>query len=259
MNDVVVVYDEDLHAQSPCWHASVIASNIAPDLRERFAVLVRGVRVGHHAGAGLQVRDVVLDHDRADVDAGVEVAGVAQIADRAAVEAALHRLQLVDDLHRPDLRRAGERARGEHRAQRVHRAGLGPQRAAHGRDDVHHVRVGLDAHQLADLDRPELAHAPEVVAAQVDEHHVLGALLLVAQQLVRDAQVLLGARRPRAGPGDRPHLGAAARHLHQRLRGRARDREVVPLEEVHVRRRVHDPQAAVDGEGLDRTRPGPAL
>ena len=72
--------------------------------------------------AGLHVRDAVLDDDGADVDAGVEVARVGQVADRAAVGAALDRLELVDDLHRADLRRARQRARGQRRAQRVHRA-----------------------------------------------------------------------------------------------------------------------------------------
>src|SRR6266487_2736588 len=64
--------------------------------------LVLGLGVGHRAAAGLDVGDAVLDDDRADVDAGVEVAGVAEVADRATVSAALDRLELVDDLHRAD-------------------------------------------------------------------------------------------------------------------------------------------------------------
>ena len=66
-----------------------------------------------------------------------------------------------------------------------------------------HVRVGLDAHERLDLDRAVLAHAPEVVAAEVDEHHVLGPLLLVGQQLVGDPAVLVGGAAARAGAGDR--------------------------------------------------------
>ena len=92
--------------RSACRHASSIASNIAPAFASVSRYSYAGSESATTPRAGLHVRDVVLDHDRADVDAGVEVAGVAQIADRAAVEAALHRLELVDDLHRPDLRRA---------------------------------------------------------------------------------------------------------------------------------------------------------
>ena len=70
------------------------------------------------------------------------------------------------------------------------------------------VGVGLDDHQLVDLDRAVLADPAEVVAAEVDEHHVLGALLGVLEQA-------LGARRSsssspaRVGAGDRPGLDAA--------------------------------------------------
>ena len=66
---------------------------------------------------------------------------------------------------------------------------------------MHHVAVGLHRHEVLDLDGAVLAHAPEVVAPEVHEHHVLGALLLVLEQLAGDADVLLGvgAARPRAG------------------------------------------------------------
>ena len=46
--------------------------------------------------------------------------------------------------------------------------------------------------------RAVLAHAAEVVAAEVDEHHVLGALLLVGEQVLRD-RLVLARRRRRAG------------------------------------------------------------
>ena len=49
--------------------------------------------------------------------------------------------------------------------------------------------------KLLDLDRPVLAHAAEVVAAEVDEHHVLGPLLGVGEQLLGDRAVLLGGVR----------------------------------------------------------------
>ena len=75
---------------------------------------------------------------------------------------------------------------GSTRAQRVHRADLGAQRPATDGDDVHDVRVGLDGHERVDLDRAVLADAAEVVAAEVDEHHVLGALLLVGEQVGGD-------------------------------------------------------------------------
>ena len=43
---------------------------------------------------------------------------------------------------------------------------------------------------VSTVDRAVLADAAEVVAAEVDEHHVLGALLLVGEQVLGDPRVL---------------------------------------------------------------------
>ena len=183
---------------------------------------------------------------------------VAQIADRAAVEAALHRLQLVDDLHRADLRRARERAGRQAGAQRVHRAAAsGRSVPRHRGDDVHHVRVGLDRSSARSTSTaPELAHAARGRCGRGRRaSRARRAPSRPRAARLRTRRSSSGRRRPRARAGDRAHLGAAAGHLHQRLRRRARDREVVELEEVHVRRRVDDAQPAVDRE---RPRPGRA-
>ena len=107
-------------------------------------------------------------------------------------------LELVDDLHRADLRRPGERPGGQRRAQHVHRADPVAQRARDLADDVEDVRVGLDDHVLVDRHGAVLADAAEVVAPEVDQHHVLGALLRVGEQRLGLAAVLLLGRR-RAG------------------------------------------------------------
>ena len=122
-----------------------------------------------------------------------------------------------------------------------------------------HVRVGLDGHERVDVHGAELAHAAEVVAAEVDEHHVLGALLLVGQQLLGDRLVVVDRRAARAGAGDRPRRDVAAGDRDQRLGRGADDLEVLEVEEVHVRRRVDGAQAAVDRERLDRHLGRPAL
>ena len=55
--------------------------------------------------------------------------------------------------------------------------------------------------------RAVLAHAAEVVAAEVDEHHVLGALLLVGEQLARRCARSSSACAPR---GRVPAIGRVA-------------------------------------------------
>ncbi len=88
---------------------------------------------------------------------------------------------------------------------------------------------------------------------------MLGALLLVGEQLLGDAPVLLGARAARARAGDRARLDSPVVDGHERLGAGAGDLEVAEVEEVHVRARVDRAQAAVDRERLDRDLRRPAL
>ena len=74
------------------------------------------------------------------------------------------------------------------------------QRAAHAGDHVDDVRVELHAHELVDAHAARHAHAPQVVAPEVDEHHVLGALLLVGAQVGDEAPVLGGVAPRRRVP-----------------------------------------------------------
>ena len=73
------------------------------------------------------------------------------------------------------------------------------------RHDVHHVRVALDKHQVAHLHRAVFTHAAYVIAAQIDEHHVLGKFFFVRAQFLltlrdlRPHRVRAGAFRRLAG------------------------------------------------------------
>ena len=89
---------------------------------------------------------------------------------------------------------------------------------------------------------PGPADAREVVAAEVDEHHVLGAVLLGGEQPLGVAL----ARLRRAG--DRVQRGARALALDERLGRGADEREAVELEQEEVRRRVDAAQRAVERE-----------
>jgi hypothetical protein len=124
---------------------------------------------------------------------------------------------------------------------------------------VHHVAVVLDGHEALDRHRAVFAHPPQVVAPEVDEHDVLGALLLVGEQLGGQSRVLLEVRAARARAGDRPGRDPAARDGDERLRAGAGDLEVAEVQEVHVRAGVDRAQAAVDRERLDLHRRRPAL
>ena len=92
----------------------------------------------------------------------------------------------------PDRVPAGKAASTTSRAERPR---LNP--ALHRRLQMHDVAVPADVHELHHLDRARPAHPAQVVAAEVDQHHVLRALLGVGQQLGLQRRVL-GRRRHRA-------------------------------------------------------------
>ncbi len=117
---------------------------------------------------------------------------------------------------------------------------------------MHDVAVALDRHQLRDLDRAVVADAAEVVASEVDEHHVLGRLLLVRAQLLAEQRVLDVGRAARARPRDRAVVDAPARAAHEHLGRGAEDRRLPELQIEHVGRRVDGAKRAVDLERVGR-------
>ena len=112
--------------------------------------------------------------------------------------------------------------------------------------------VPLEHHQLLDLLGAEGDDAPDVVAGEVDEHHVLGALLRVLGELGGHAAVVGIGAAATAGPGDRPADDPAVEQLDHRLGRRADERRLRVTHEVHVGRRVDLAQHAVHVERVDR-------
>ena len=199
-----------------------------------------------------------------------QVAGVVGVEDGAAVDAAAGGLQFLDDLHGADFGRAGERSGGEAGAEGVDGGELRAELPSIVADQVHDVRVALDVHEICHLDGAVFADAADVVAAEVDEHDVLGAFLLVggASRARRRGRLLRSRRaggcRRWGGTRSRPafdadeQLGRGADDVGgltpRSLCGAAAllpTRSCGEAQEVHIRRRVDDAQGAVDGEGID--------
>src|SRR5690606_37026303 len=148
------------------------------------------IRIGHDPGAGAEADFGALHLGAADQDVEVEVAVAVEPAHRAGVAAAAGALEFGNHLHAAHLGAAGDRAAGERGHDHVARAGVGAQAAAHVADDVVHVGVALDRHQFVDLDAAGHAHATQVVALQVHQHHVFGALLGVADEFAHPGLVV---------------------------------------------------------------------
>ena len=172
------------------------------------------------------------------------------VADGARVRTPPSALELRDQLHRPHLRCAGDRSRREACAQQVERRDAVAQVARHLRDEVRHVGVAFYLEELLDLDGARHADTREIVAAEVDEHHVLGSILLGCEQPLGIAVASLGRA------GDRVDAGAASLALDERLGRRSDQREPVELEQEEIRGRVDTTQRAVE---LQRRRRGGSL
>ena len=196
----------------------------------------------------------VLQHDGAERDARIAVAVEAEVAHGARVHAALGFFQLGDDLHGSDFRRAADGAGGEGCAHHVVGGTVGAQAALDVADDVHDVRVALNDHEVVHFHAREFARAAHVVAREVHEHEVLGALLRIGEEFGGVRVVLGGSRAAFAGAGDRADfdfavhgadvdLGAAADEAE---RGASLRRWEFHAE--HVGRRIHETQRAVERE-----------
>ena len=105
-----------------------------------------------------------------------------------------------------------------------------------------HVRVAFDRHQFVDFDAAGHADAAEVVAFEVDQHHVFGALLRIADQ-VADARRIVVALEARARAGDGAGFDEIAAHRHQPFRRGADHGPAIAREHAGERRGIVRAQA----------------
>ncbi len=218
----------------------------------RLLELALGHAAGHDPGARVEVGDAVLQDRAADRDRRVQVAVVAEVADRAAVEAPPLALGRGDQLHRPHLGRPREGPGREDAAQGVERVEAGrhlPLDVAHQVEDV---AVALHLHVLGDPHRARPGDTPEVVAPKVDEHHVLGALLRIGLELLGEELVFPCVGAARAGSGDRVRRHPLALDLQEQLGAGADDLERRRPDEEEVRAGVDLPQRAVEADAVER-------
>ena len=213
-------------------------------------LVVLGVRVavGHDPAPGLDVHRVAHLHQGPQGDAGVHVAGEVDVADGPAVRPPAVRLQLVNHLHRPHLGGARQGSCRQGRAEGVERRQPRPQRADDGAADVHDVTVALDGHEVGESHAAEFGHPPDVVAAEVHQHDVLGPLLGVGQQLLLQLGVECRGGPAAAGAGQRADGHLPVLHPTQDFRRRPDQGAAGGFQVEHERAGVDHPQRPVDVE-----------
>ncbi len=97
-------------------------------------------------------------------------------ADRACVDTSRRRLDAGDDFHRARLRCAGDRRRRKQGAHHIDERCIRLRRDR--RRQLQDGRIALDVEQVRDPHAAGARHAPQIVPDHVDDHHVLGALLV---------------------------------------------------------------------------------
>src|SRR5262249_815658 len=124
------------------------------------------------------------------------------------------------------------------RSKELHGPQSGPKSSAPLRDEMMDVAIRLQPADRLDLYRAVSADAAQVVAQQIDDHDVLGAVLGAGEQLAAAGLVLLGGGAARSRPLDGPRLHVAVVHFPQPLRRGAGNDEVAEVEVASERRRV---------------------
>src|SRR5215208_5693092 len=235
----------------PAVGAAGKASRFFSGAKERLslvdAFLLLGLRIGvrNDARAGLHIHDAVFYQGGTQHDAGVHLAGGGEIADRAGIEPTLFLLQLVDDLHRAHFRRPGNGASRETAGERVNRVVFIAEPAFHIRDDVHDVAVTLDKKLIRDCYRADFGNAAYVIAAKIEQHQMLGALLRIGKEFVLQRLVFVRRSSARPSAGDRADGDFAVLQLYQDFRTRPGDGETAQVDEIKIRRRIDPAQGAV--------------
>ena len=112
------------------------------------------------------------------------------------------------------------------------------------------MRIFFDDELLGDLDAADLGDAADVVAREVDQHHVFGDFLGVGQQFGGELGVQFRRGAARTGAGQRADrdfaLAVAAGFIaHQDFRRGTDDLHVAEIVVIHVGRRIQRAQRAV--------------
>ena len=114
------------------------------------------------------------------------------------------------------------------------------------------MRGQLQGEFLGHFDRADLRDAADIVAPEIEQHQMFGALLRVGQQFLADRLVLGAVPAAMARAGDRADGDAVVPHTNQNLGARADNGEIGEVEEIEEGRRIDPPQRPVECEGRQR-------
>ena len=118
--------------------------------------------------------------------------------------------------------------------------------SAHAGNEVNNM--GVVMHLFVEIDPHIVAVAAQVVAGQVDQHHMLGILFGILQKGLAERLVLYQVATTAHGAGDRIDGGSSVGDFAVGLGRGAKDTETAKIEVEEVGRGVHAAQRPVDLE-----------
>ena len=110
---------------------------------------------------------------------------------------------------------------------------------------MHHVAISLKGHKFVNIHRAKFGDATNIVARQVNEHHMLGALFGILFQFTRQLAILLVIYSAFTCASNRSTHNATVAQLHHRLRRRAHDRHIIMFHVIHVWARIYLSQHSI--------------
>ena len=180
-----------------------------------------GLGVRDDAGADLKVSPFPSQHHGANDNVEVHVSGPTQIPQRAGVRPAPNGFQFFDDFHAANLGRAGDRSSGEHGANEVQRRARRVKGSADFGNQVCHVGILFNRHELINVDRPIVADSSEIIASEVHQHDVFRPFFLINPEGINQGMIFKrrATARSRAGNGAHVHVVAGEPDQSFRRRG----------------------------------------
>ena len=111
-----------------------------------------------------------------------------------------------------------------------------------------HRLVGFDDTQTRHADRSRRTDFRQIVAQQIDDHHVLGLILFAFTQFVLREEIRFRSMPSPPSPFDRPRLDHSLLHANESLRRSTRNHPIVVSEVSRERCRVQFSQPQIQRE-----------
>ncbi len=114
---------------------------------------------------------------------------------------------------------------------------------------MHDLAVALDEELVGDLDSADLGDAADIVAAEIEQHQMLGAFFRIGEEFGLKRLIVMRRGAARSCAGNWTDSDFAARSFDQDFRARSGDGETAEIEEIEIGRGIDPAQRAIERNG----------